>query len=72
MSGLRKGALWPVARLSRGREESEGVRVGFDRHRVMQVFARPVNSPGRVGSGYRVNETAVLTAGHVVTGLPVG
>ena len=45
--------------------------MGFDRHRVMEVFARPVNGPGRVGSGYRVTETAVLTAGHVVTGLPV-
>ncbi len=47
------------------------MRVGFDRHRVVEVFARPVNSPGRVGSGYRVTETVVLTAGHVVTGLPV-
>ncbi|HEV2254037.1 MAG TPA: trypsin-like peptidase domain-containing protein, partial [Streptosporangiaceae bacterium] len=45
--------------------------MGFDRHRVMEVFARPVNRPGRIGSGYRVTETAVLTAGHVVTGLPV-
>ena len=45
--------------------------MGFDRDRVMEVFARPVNGPGRVGSGYRVTETAVLTAGHVVTGLPV-
>ena len=45
--------------------------MGFDRHRVMEVFVRPVNGPGRVGSGYRVNEAAVLTAGHVVTGLPV-
>ena len=45
--------------------------MGFDRHRVMEVFVKPVNGPGRVGSGYRVNETAVLTAGHVVTGLPV-
>ncbi len=45
--------------------------MGFDRHRVMEVFARPVNGPGRVGSGYRVTETVVLTAGHVVTGLPV-
>ena len=60
-----------VARLSRGRRNPRGLRVGFDRHRVMEVFARPVNSPGRVGSGYRVGETAVLTAGHVVTGLPV-
>jgi hypothetical protein len=45
--------------------------MGFDRHRVMEVFVKPVNGSGRVGSGYRVNETAVLTAGHVVTGLPV-
>jgi Tetratricopeptide repeat len=45
--------------------------MGFDRHRVMEVFVKPVNGRGRVGSGYRVNETTVLTAGHVVTGLPV-
>ena len=45
--------------------------MGFDRHRVMEVFVKPVNGPGRVGSGYRVSETTVLTAGHVVTGLPV-
>ena len=37
----------------------------------MEVFVKPVNGSGRIGSGYRVNETAVLTAGHVVTGLPV-
>ena len=45
--------------------------MGLVSHRVMEVFARPANGPGRVGSGYRVNETSVLTAGHVVTGLPV-
>ena len=45
--------------------------MGFDRHRVMEVFVKPADGPGRVGSGYRVSETAVLTAGHVVTGLPV-
>ncbi len=45
--------------------------MGLDRHRVMEVFVKPANGPGRVGSGYRVNETAVLTAGHLVTGLPV-
>ena len=45
--------------------------MGFDRDRVMEVFIKPVNGPGRVGSGYRVSETAVLTAGHVVTGMPV-
>ena len=44
--------------------------MGFDRRRVMEVFAKPVNDAGRVGSGYRVNKTSVLTAGHVVTGLP--
>ena len=45
--------------------------MGFDRHRVMEVFVKPVDGPGRVGSGYRVNQTTVLTAGHVVTALPV-
>ena len=45
--------------------------MGLDRHRVMEVFVKPVNGPGRVGSGYRVTQTAVLTAGHVVTGVPV-
>ena len=45
--------------------------MGLDRHRVMEVFAKPVNGRGRVGSGYRVNQTVVLTAGHVVAGLPV-
>src|SRR6266566_2801222 len=45
--------------------------MGLDRHRVMEVFVKPVNGPGRVGSGYRVTETSVLTAWHVVTGLPV-
>jgi hypothetical protein len=45
--------------------------MGFDPHRVVEVFVRPVNGRGRVGSGYRVNQTAVLTAGHVVAGLPV-
>jgi tetratricopeptide (TPR) repeat protein len=45
--------------------------MGFDRHRVMEVFAKPVNGPPRVGSGYRITETAVLTAAHVVMGLPV-
>ena len=45
--------------------------MGFDRRRVVEVFVKPVNGSGRVGSGYRVNQTAVLTAGHVVTGLPV-
>jgi Trypsin-like peptidase domain len=47
------------------------LRVGFDLHRVMEVFVKPVNGPGRVGSGYQVNQTAVLTAGHVVASLPV-
>ena len=46
--------------------------MGLDRDRVMEVFAKPVNGRGRIGSGYRVTEAAVLTAGHVVRGLPVG
>ena len=43
--------------------------MGFDRHRVMEVFAGAENGGGRVGSGYRVAEGLVLTAGHVVAGL---
>ena len=45
--------------------------MGFDRHRVMEVFAKPANGPGRVGSGYRITATSVLTAGHVVADLPI-
>lgn len=45
--------------------------MGFDRHRVMEVFVKPPNGPGRVGSGYRVSATSVLTAAHVVAGLPI-
>src|SRR5215468_8628661 len=45
--------------------------MGFARHRVMEVFAKPADGPVRVGSGYRVTATSVLTAGHVVMGLPV-
>jgi hypothetical protein len=37
--------------------------MGFDRHRVMEVFVKPPNGPEHVGSGYRVNETATLPAG---------
>ena len=47
------------------------MRMGFDRHRVMEVFAKPANGPGRIGSGYLVNDASVLTAGHVVAGLPI-
>jgi hypothetical protein len=46
--------------------------MGFDLLRVVEVFAKPAGEPGRVGSGYRVSEALVLTAGHVVAGLPVG
>src|SRR5262245_20018256 len=46
--------------------------MGFDRLRVVEVFAKPVDGPGRVGSGYRVSAALVLTAGPVVAGLPVG
>ncbi len=45
--------------------------MGFDRHRVMEVFVKPANGPGRVGSGYRVTAASVLTAWHVVAGLPI-
>jgi tetratricopeptide (TPR) repeat protein len=46
--------------------------MGFDRPRVVEIFAKPTNAPGRIGSGYRVSERLVLTAAHVVAGLPVG
>ena len=46
--------------------------MGFDDRRVIEVFAKSATDSGRVGSGYRVTATAILTAGHVVAGLPVG
>ena len=42
--------------------------MGFDRSRVIEIYAQPENGPGSVGSGYRVTDTAVLTAAHVVSG----
>src|SRR5215472_9595692 len=48
-----------------------GWPMGFDRHRVMEVFVEPAGGPGRVGSGYRVTADSVLTAAHVVAGLRV-
>jgi Tetratricopeptide repeat len=45
--------------------------MGFDRQRVMEIFVRPVTGPGRVGSGYRVTASSVLTAGHLVASLPI-
>src|SRR5262249_23014642 len=45
--------------------------MGLNRDRVMEVFARPEDGPGRVGSGYRVSGDLVLTAAHVVAGLPI-
>src|SRR5438552_4103225 len=72
MSGLLKLSSGWQPGFNHGNEESEGLRVGFDCHRVMEVFVQPVNGSGRVGSGYRVTETSVLTAGHVVTAAPGG
>ena len=46
--------------------------MGFDGNRVVEVFAKPTDGAGCVGSGYRVTSTSVLTAGHVVVGLPIG
>lgn len=42
--------------------------MGFDQSRVMEVYAQPRNGPGSIGSGYRVSDTAILTAAHVVAG----
>ena len=42
--------------------------MGFHLSRVIEVYAESPTGSGRVGSGYRVTATAVLTAGHVVAG----
>src|SRR4051812_14385507 len=44
----------------------------MDVGRVIEVYApAPTRAAGEVGSGYRLTEQLVLTAAHVVTGLPV-
>lgn len=43
--------------------------MGFDLSRVMEIYVQPANGSGGVGSGYRVTDTAVLTAAHVVDGI---
>src|SRR3954453_14599844 len=44
----------------------------MDVGRVIEVYARaPTRAAGEVGAGYRLTEQLVLTAAHVVTGLPV-
>jgi len=45
--------------------------MGFDRHRVMEVFTKPADGAGAWGSGYRVTATSVLTAAHVVAGVSI-
>lgn len=39
---------------------------GLDPHRVAEVLVELPARPGRRGSGYRVSDSAVLTAAHVV------
>jgi tetratricopeptide (TPR) repeat protein len=41
-----------------------------DTARVMELYAPAVEGGGQVGSGYRVGPEVVLTAAHVVAGLP--
>jgi hypothetical protein len=45
--------------------------MGFDRARVVEVYSRDAAGTDRVGSGYLVSDQIVLTAEHVVAGLPV-
>jgi Trypsin-like peptidase domain len=44
--------------------------MGFDRARVVEVYSRDAAGTQRVGSGYLVSDQVVLTADHVVVGLP--
>ncbi|MBT2489453.1 trypsin-like peptidase domain-containing protein [Streptomyces sp. ISL-96] len=41
---------------------------GLDPHRIAEVIVTTAAGGGRRGSGYRVSDTAVLTAFHVVAG----
>jgi hypothetical protein len=44
--------------------------MGFDPARVVEVYLRDPAGKERVGSGYLVSDRLVLTAGHVIAGLP--
>jgi WD40 repeat protein len=41
---------------------------GLDPHRAAEIIVTAEDGSGRRGSGYRISETAVLTAAHVVAG----
>src|SRR4051812_39857764 len=44
----------------------------MDTARVVELYVPgPAGAGGQVGSGYRLGDDRVLTAGHVVAGLPV-
>jgi hypothetical protein len=45
--------------------------MGFDPGRVVEVYSEDAAGTDRVGSGYLVSDQVVLTADHVVAGLPV-
>src|SRR3954471_5565212 len=42
----------------------------MDIRRVVELYAPGPGGTGQVGSGYRLSEDLVLTAAHVVAGLP--
>src|SRR3954471_14620846 len=42
----------------------------MDIRRVVELYAPSPGGTGQVGSGYRLTEQLVLTAAHVVAGLP--
>ncbi|MFB7783871.1 trypsin-like peptidase domain-containing protein [Streptomyces vinaceus] len=48
--------------------EATARRGGLDPHRIAEVIVATAAGGGRRGSGYRVGDTAVLTAFHVVAG----
>ncbi|MEV6653591.1 tetratricopeptide repeat-containing serine protease family protein [Streptomyces sp. NPDC051219] len=50
------------------RTERAAAGDGLDPHRIAEVIVTTSAGGGRRGSGYRVGDTAVLTAFHVVTG----
>ncbi|MEU7551488.1 tetratricopeptide repeat protein [Streptomyces sp. NPDC044571] len=50
------------------RTEAPAGRGGLDPHRIAEVIVTTSAGGGRRGSGYRVGDTAVLTAFHVVAG----
>ncbi|MFE5537569.1 trypsin-like peptidase domain-containing protein [Streptomyces sp. NPDC056492] len=58
----------PAAAAAAAATATAAWRGGLDPHRIAEVIVTTGAGGGRRGSGYRVGETAVLTAFHVVAG----